>query len=120
MSTQTPLSPESLALPVPFVATSTLDGDVLTITIAGELDIATVDHLGEVQRSVQGRYRTIRYELAALSFIDSAGLRALLAPANHQVPISEMIIANPTQGVHRLLELRDLQGMVVFGQPEFS
>ncbi|MEX2279322.1 MAG: STAS domain-containing protein [Acidimicrobiia bacterium] len=112
MSTQTPSSTES-PLPLPFVVTPALAGDVLTIAIAGELDIATVDLLEAAQRSAQGSYQALRYELAALSFMDSAGLRALLAPANKNAPIGEISIASPTRAVRRLLELRDLQDMVV-------
>jgi anti-anti-sigma factor len=87
---------------VPFVAAPELDGDVLTIAIVGELDIATAYLLEEAQRSVQGRYRALRYELAGLSFIDSAGLRALLAPASSHVPLSEISISHPTRAVRRL------------------
>ncbi|HUG74610.1 MAG TPA: STAS domain-containing protein [Acidimicrobiia bacterium] len=91
--------------------TPKLDGDVLTIALVGELDIATVHLLEEAQRSEAGRYRTLRYELAGLGFMDSAGLRALLAPASH-VPISQISITDPAPIVRRLLEIRGVQGMI--------
>lgn len=111
MSLQT-FSADSAPPAVPFVVAPKLDGDVLTIVIDGELDMATVHLLEEAQRSMQGRYRALRYELAGLDFMDSAGLRTLLAPPDCNVPISEISIHHPTRAVRRLLELRDLQGRI--------
>ncbi len=109
---QTSLSTEFTPLVVPFVVAQNLDGDTLTIVIDGELDMATVHLLEEAQRSMQGRYRALRYELAGLDFMDSTGLQALLAPADCHVPISLISIINPTRAVRRLLEVRGLQGMI--------
>lgn len=113
MSLKTSFPTEFLPLAVPFVVAPRLDGDVLTMAIEGELDIATANLLEEAQLSMQGRYRALRYELASLDFMDSAGLRALLAPANGHLPLSEISITHPTRAVRRLLELRDLLGMIV-------
>lgn len=107
---QTSFSTEFPPLAVPFVVTPNLDGDVLTIVIGGELDMATVHLLEEAQ--IQGRYRALRYELAGLDFMDSTGLQALLAPADCHVPISLISIIHPTRAVRRLLEVRGLQGMI--------
>lgn len=112
MSLQNTFSTAFSPLAVPFVVAPKLDGDVLTIEVAGELDIATVHLLVEAQRTVQGRYQALRYDLAGLGFMDSAGLRALLAPASSHVPISEISITHPTPAVRRHLELRGLQGMI--------
>lgn len=99
-------------LSAPFAVAPKVDGDVLTIVIDGELDMATIHLLQKAQRSVQGRYRALRYELAGLGFMDSAGLRALLAPANCHVPISGISITHPTRAVRRHLEIRGLLGMI--------
>lgn len=112
MSLQTPFPTDFAPLAVPFVVDPRLEGDVLTIVITGELDVATGHLLEEAQAGAQGRYRTLRYELAELDFIDSSGLRALLAPADCEVPLSEISIIQPTRAVRRLLELRGLQGMI--------
>ena len=112
MSLQTSLPTDFAPVAAPFVVAPTLDGDALTIVIAGELDVATGHLLEDAQRSEQGRYRTLRYELAGLDFIDSAGLRALLAPAEGSIPLSQISIAQPTRPVRRLLELRGLHGMI--------
>lgn len=113
MSSQTAFSFEDAYQPEPLVVTSNIDDDdVLTIVIAGELDIATVGLLEWAQRSVQDSYRTIRYELADLGFMDSAGLRALLAPASSHPPVRQISIVHPTPIVRRVLELRGLQGII--------
>jgi anti-anti-sigma factor len=112
MSQQTASVTKSPPLAVPFVASPRLDGDVLTIAIVGELDIATVHLLEEALRSGQGKYRVLRYELAGLGFMDSAGLRALLAPASSHDPISRISITDPMPIVRRLLEIRGVQGMI--------
>lgn len=112
MSLQTPFSTEAPPIAVPFVVAPRLDGDVLTIEIAGELDIATIHLLEEAQRSAEGTYRVLRYELAGLGFMDSAGLAALLAPASSHVPISQISVTQPAPIVRRLLEILDMQGMI--------
>ena len=114
MSLQTSYLTESplLRLEIPFAVTPEADGDDLTIVISGELDIATAPLLKDVQRSVEGTFRTLRYDLGGLGFMDSAGLRALLAPASSEVPLSQISIIHPTRAVRRLLELRGLQGMI--------
>jgi anti-anti-sigma factor len=106
-------SPTDLApLAAPFVATPDLDGDVLTITMSGELDIATAHLLQEAQLSGHGPYRALRYNLAGLGFMDSAGLNALLAPAGSGVPIGQISVTGPMPIVRRLLEITGLQGMI--------
>ena len=114
MSLQTTYVSESdrLDLEIPFVVTPEFNGDDLTIVISGELDIATVPLLKDAHRSVEGTYRTLRYDLGGLGFMDSAGMRALLAPAGSEVPLSQISILHPTRMVRRLLELRGLQGMI--------
>lgn len=95
----------------PFALASTLDGDTLTICIRGELDIATAGVVQEAVQSFRGECRTITYELADLIFMDSAGLRALLAPVD-DLQIDRVTVTHPSRGVRRFLELRDLQGLI--------
>lgn len=114
MSLQTSFSTEVAPLAVPFAVAPRVDGDVLTIVIVGELDIATVHLLEEAQRSVEGRYEALRYDLAGLCFMDSVGLAALLAPASRHVPISRISVTHPTPIVRRLLEILGMQGMIAW------
>ncbi|HSJ70732.1 MAG TPA: STAS domain-containing protein [Acidimicrobiia bacterium] len=112
MSTQTVFPPEFAPHPPPFAVESQLDGDLLTIAIVGELDIATVGVLEGVLRDLQGRYRTLHYDLADLVFMDTAGLRALVAPAGHDPPVSGISVLDPAPCVRRLLQLGGMQGLV--------
>ena len=55
------------------------DGDVHTISLTGELDIATADRVEqELQRVEAGDARSIVVDLAGLAFMDSNGVRLLL------------------------------------------
>jgi anti-anti-sigma factor len=112
MSLQTPFSTRFDLLSVPFSVDPRLEGELLTIAIVGELDVATGHLVEGAQQSMQGQYRSLRYDLAGLDFIDSAGLRALLAPADLQIDISGISITNPTRAVRRLLELRGLRDLI--------
>lgn len=110
MASQTPTGIAPGRQP-PFALASALDGDTLTLFISGELDIATASLVQEAQQSFRGEYQTIRYELAELSFIDSAGLRSLLAPVDDRL-ISRISVSHPSRGARRLLELHDLQMLI--------
>ena len=56
-----------------------VDGESVTVTVVGELDIATVPRftarLGELIR--RGQFRELVLNLSGLTFIDAGGLRAL-------------------------------------------
>lgn len=112
MSSRTAIPIDVCIRPEPFSVAPELTGDRLTIVISGELDMATGSVLEDAQHAFRGRYRTIRYELADLSFMDSAGLRALLAPVDIHLLVSHISIAHPSLCVRRLLELRHLQELI--------
>jgi len=112
MSRQNASPTESASLVAPFVVRPRLDGDTLSIAISGELDIATVHLVQEAQRSEHDGYGFVRYELAGLGFMDSAGLRVLLAPAGSRIPIEQISITDPAPIVRRLLEISGVQGMI--------
>src|SRR5829696_7557529 len=48
------------------------------VEIAGELDLATVDKLGNALHSLAGTKRAVTLDLRELRFIDSSGLRLIL------------------------------------------
>lgn len=112
MSLQTASPTDFASVGVPFVVSPRLEGNTLAIAIIGELDIATVHLLEEAQRSEQGGYGSIRYELAGLGFMDSAGLSVLLAPPSNNIPLSHISFTDPAPIVRRLLEISGVQGMI--------
>jgi anti-anti-sigma factor len=81
--------------------------DALTVTIAGELDIASV---GPVQRAIEDilteACRTAVFELGDLTFMDSSGL-ALMVQVSKQVDRVE--IRHATAIVRRVIEATGLE-----------
>ncbi|HEX5309860.1 MAG TPA: STAS domain-containing protein [Solirubrobacteraceae bacterium] len=96
-----PLSPGGLD-----VSSSTDDGAV-TVTLRGELDLASVptleERLIELEQSLPPR---ILIDLTALTFIDSSGLRVLLlADGRAREQQRELIFTDSTTTVRRVLEM---------------
>jgi anti-sigma B factor antagonist len=55
------------------------DGSAVRLVLAGELDLATVDVLGEhLDRVVAGRPPGVVVDLAGVTFCDSSGVNALV------------------------------------------
>jgi anti-sigma B factor antagonist len=96
---------------------SDADGSV-QITPEGEIDS---DNAHEIRDSVSGmlatsRPRSIKVDLAGVSFIDSVGIGALVA-CYHAAAASNvrLLVTNPTAYVHRVLYVSGLLGL--FGSP---
>jgi anti-sigma B factor antagonist len=64
----------------PFEIHTELNGDAAKLTLAGELDMATVPRLAQAVGGVlgQGAHRVI-VDLRGLAFVDSSGLRLFIA-----------------------------------------
>ncbi|GAA2637087.1 hypothetical protein GCM10010399_82860 [Dactylosporangium fulvum] len=83
------------------------DNDVLTLHVAGDLDLATADELGrEITAATGAGAGEVVVDLAAVPFIDSAGINVLLkgrrlADERHL----RFRIANATRLVRQVLEL---------------
>lgn len=87
-------------------------GAVLAVKISGELDIASVVALEDAMRPYQGLHTSVSYDLADVNFIDCAGLRALLAPADGDPFSSVVSMTRASRCVRRLLELLQLQSSI--------
>jgi anti-sigma B factor antagonist len=61
----------------PFEVEVSRDGDTVTVSPTGELDISTVPRLAEAL-AAEGPCRRLVLDLRGLSFIDSSGLRLVL------------------------------------------
>ncbi|MFI7446158.1 STAS domain-containing protein [Nonomuraea sp. NPDC049714] len=92
-------------------AAATAVGTV-TVSVAGELDIATVDvlrtHLLQVLERAGGE---VVLELSGLSFIDAAGLGALVALRGQaRLHRTELLLAGVPAPMARLLRITGLDG----------
>lgn len=89
-----------------------LDDAMLAVRISGELDIATAAVLEDALRPFQGLHTSVGYDLTDLTFIDCAGLRALLTPANGD-PFSGLTsVKSASRCVRRLLEILQLESII--------
>lgn len=89
-----------------------LDNAILAVRVSGELDMATASVLADALRPFQGLHTSVGYDLTDLTFIDCAGLRALLAPANGD-PFSGLTSVNSaSRCVRRFLEILQLQTII--------
>jgi anti-sigma B factor antagonist len=98
-------------VPPGFETVARHDGESLEVALVGELDMAATFKLeAEVERLLaRDGLRRLVLDLADLSFVDSAGLGALLAIRDRAQGLGiEMILMNPSDPVRRIL---DLSGM---------
>jgi anti-sigma B factor antagonist len=85
---------------------SSTDREVI-VALAGELDLANAEALGEVLREVVAeKPAKVSIDLANLSFLDSTGIRCFVAAAQAAAKVGcELGVRNPSGMVHRVLEL---------------
>jgi anti-sigma B factor antagonist len=96
------------------VATLDRDGDTVTVTLRGEVDVLTVEQVrAALAEAVAARPRRIEVDLADLSFIDSTGLGALIfAYQRSRDAAIGFRLARPTSGVRQTLVVSGLLEVV--------
>jgi anti-anti-sigma factor len=81
------------------------------IRVAGDLDISSVDGLRRaVQAATAARPERLTFDLAALRFMDSAGIAVLLGAAKD---VTIVRLRSPSQAVRRVVELTGLTDVLV-------
>lgn len=81
------------------------------VSLSGELDIGCADNVREALLTVQAP--EVRIDLAQLRFIDSTGLRVLLAVHQEASKAERSVVyVRPSGGVQRILELSGLQDVL--------
>jgi anti-sigma B factor antagonist len=80
--------------------------DSVTLTLAGELDLASVGTLRACLEQLDPSFHEIDLDLAALTFLDSTGL-ATLVTVKHQLDErgGQLVVRNPPTNVQRVLEV---------------
>jgi anti-sigma B factor antagonist len=86
----------------------------VTVTVAGELDMADADRVGQVLEDAAAADRPIvRLELSGLTFADSSAVKAIILGAKaaeaHGVTYE---LVNPHSRVQRLLEITGLTNVL--------
>jgi anti-anti-sigma factor len=73
------------------------------IWLSGELDMATADELRRTALAALDGQQSFVIDLSELTFLDSSGIRELLALASRSP--SGMVLRRPSDGVRRVLEI---------------
>ncbi len=89
---------------------STLAGQRVVVTVAGEIDMSTAEALAEALESVPAGTRAVVVELTNVSFLDSSALNVLVRSQRHLadrgIPMS---VVSPSGGaVHKVFEITRL------------
>lgn len=87
----------------PFDVRVKLDGDVAFVEVVGELDMATADGLRAALVALFGKYKTVVFELGALTFIDTSGFHAIEEATDAEE--CDLIIKHPSPQMRRFLFL---------------
>jgi anti-sigma B factor antagonist len=97
-----------------FTVTSTATG----WSISGEIDASTAPRLVEAVEQLPGHDGAIVLDVKDVSFIDSSGLRVLIALAERARGEGRTVeLDNPSTSVVRLLEITGLADMFGLGEP---
>ena len=82
------------------------DGNVVTLAFSGELDLAAADPLGDWLDEIEATApRAIVVDLAALTFLDSSGARALLQAHDRARGSRSFAVVSGDGPAHRALAL---------------
>ncbi|MBS2539344.1 STAS domain-containing protein [Catenulispora sp. NF23] len=95
-----------------FSVTATAPGPAATVVVTGDVDLATADRLHTAVRPLVVPGSEIRVDCAGVQFLDSAGLRVLLAldRATHDVGAA-LVLTAPSDVVTRTLRLAGVAGV---------
>jgi anti-anti-sigma factor len=108
-----PMSPEIFDISI-----SQHDG-LSIVRMAGELDLASSDRLGELLAELSDP--TVVVDLAELTFIDSSGIAALVAARDRlQSAGRDLVLTRPQPNVDRVLEMTGLEDWISQWRPEWS
>ena len=99
------MTPESNVSPLS-VSTSSEDGHTV-VAVSGEVDAASADTLrATITEVIDGGQGTVVVDMSEVSFIDSSGLRVLIAGYKAAAAASGVLsVRAPSEPVTRLLEI---------------
>lgn len=79
--------------------------DTVTVVLAGELDMADADWVEATLATAAEHHHEMQVDLSQLSFIDSTGMRALVALRQRaRIMQMEVVFTKPSPAVGRALE----------------
>jgi anti-sigma B factor antagonist len=104
-------------LPQRFSVTEQVSGDgTTTVAVGGELDLATAPQLSDVLESLAAREAPTVLDLSDVSFLDSTGLKVVLAAGRTSERTGWSFVVGRAVGpaVARLFEMVDAAALLPF------
>ena len=103
-------TPERSPLPGSAQVTLSAAAEQLTVSVAGDLDVSTVnDVLAGVLPAIEGGSRVVHLDLSGVDFIDACGLRVLVDANEHAGRAGvTFALARPSPTARRLLQVAGL------------
>jgi anti-anti-sigma factor len=91
------------------------DGEAVVVTIAGDLDLSTAPELERSLVGIQTDGRPVVLDLRKVSFMDSSGLRVILAAdARARAAGARLVLVEGRPGVQRVFQLTLLDRRLEF------
>ena len=78
------------------------------LSLSGELDVATAESFVQCGTTELERSDELRVELSDLAFIDSSGIRAILALAERAN--GSLVLCHPRENVRKVIDLTGIVG----------
>jgi anti-sigma B factor antagonist len=103
-------------VPGELTISSRRDGDVHSICLVGELDLATADAVErELERVEATDARSIVVDLSGVTFVSSTGIRLMLsADARSRADADRLSLRRGPPAVHRVFELTGIDDVLPF------
>lgn len=97
-----------------FDITATTEGDVARVVIGGELDTNSAPRLIATIHELAVRpQRGVQLDCEAVTFLDSAGVRALIVARNEAARNGvDLVLVRPSATVTRVIEMTGLVGFL--------
>jgi anti-sigma B factor antagonist len=102
-------------MPIDIAVSAEAGGDVAMVAVSGDLDLSTAPELERSLAGVQTDGRAVVLDLRRVSFMDSSGLRVILAAdARARSAGSRLVLVEGPPGVQRVFKLTLLDRRLEF------
>ena len=91
------------------------DGTNLTLFLAGRLDTLTAPDLDRALKDALPGVTDLVFDLAALEYVSSAGLRVLLSAQKTMTTQGKMTVVNPNETVSEIFEVTGFSDILTIG-----
>jgi anti-anti-sigma factor len=110
--------PEDRATPRPvsFTADGTLDGETYRLRLVGDLDLAACPLAqAAVETAFASQWRTLAIDFSSLTFLDSSGLRFIVAVHERCTAAKRQLSIKPgPRAVQRVFEITGMEALLPF------